>query len=101
MQPYAVAREIEDIEALLDDAGGSGYLYGVSSGGALALQAAAKLGSAKVTKLAIYDHPTVRNRRISPGRSNASMSWSGRRNVVKPRRFSCPQSVPRPKPWKP
>jgi pimeloyl-ACP methyl ester carboxylesterase len=57
VQPYAVAREIEDIDALLDDAGGSGYLYGVSSGGALALQAAAKLGSTKVTKLAIYDAP--------------------------------------------
>jgi pimeloyl-ACP methyl ester carboxylesterase len=57
VQPYAVAREIEDIEALLDDAGGSGYLFGVSSGGALALQAAAKLGPAKVTKLAIYDPP--------------------------------------------
>ena len=57
VQPYEVAREIEDIDALLDDAGGSGYLYGVSSGGALALQAAAKLGPAKVTKLAIYDPP--------------------------------------------
>lgn len=57
VQPYAVAREIEDIGALLDDAGGSGYLYGVSSGGALALQAAAQLGPAKVTKLAIYDPP--------------------------------------------
>jgi pimeloyl-ACP methyl ester carboxylesterase len=57
VQPYGVAREIEDIEALLDDAGGSGSLYGVSSGGALALQAAAKLGSAKVTRLAIYDAP--------------------------------------------
>lgn len=57
VQPYAVAREVEDIEALLDDAGGSGSLYGVSSGGALALQAAATLGPAKVTKLAIYDAP--------------------------------------------
>jgi pimeloyl-ACP methyl ester carboxylesterase len=57
VQPYAVAREIEDIDALLADAGGSGSLYGVSSGGALALQAAATLGPAKVTKLAIYDPP--------------------------------------------
>lgn len=30
VQPYAVAREIEDIDVLLDDAGGSGYLYGVA-----------------------------------------------------------------------
>ena len=57
VQPYAVEREIEDIEALLNDAGGSGYLYGVSSGAALALQAAAKLGPAKVTKLAMYEPP--------------------------------------------
>jgi alpha-beta hydrolase superfamily lysophospholipase len=33
--PYAVAREIEDIAALIDEAGGSAHLYGVSSGGAL------------------------------------------------------------------
>ncbi len=57
VQPYAVAREIEDIEALLNDAGGPAYLYGISSGAALAMQAAANLGSAKVTKLAIYEPP--------------------------------------------
>src|SRR5215470_2057354 len=32
-KPYAVAREIEDIEVLIDEAGGSAYLYGHSSGG--------------------------------------------------------------------
>lgn len=57
VQPYAVEREIEDIEALVREAGGSAFLYGVSSGGALALQAAAKLGSAQVPKLAIYEPP--------------------------------------------
>jgi pimeloyl-ACP methyl ester carboxylesterase len=57
VQPYAVEREIEDLEALINDAGGSAYLYGVSSGGALSLQAAAKLGPAKVSKLAIYEPP--------------------------------------------
>lgn len=57
VQPYAVEREIEDLEALIDDAGGSAYLYGVSSGAALALQAAAKAGAAKVAKLAIYEPP--------------------------------------------
>jgi pimeloyl-ACP methyl ester carboxylesterase len=55
--PYAVEREIEDIEALIDEAGGSAYLYGVSSGAALALRAAAKLGRAKVAKLALYEPP--------------------------------------------
>jgi hypothetical protein len=33
--PYAVEREIEDIEALIDEAGGSAFLYGLSSGAAL------------------------------------------------------------------
>ena len=40
-QPYAVEREIEDIEALIAEAGGSARLYGVSSGGALVREAAA------------------------------------------------------------
>ena len=57
VQPYAVEREIEDIEALVNDAGGSASLYGVSSGAALALQAAATLGPSKVTKLALYEPP--------------------------------------------
>ncbi len=30
-KPYSVEREIEDIEALVDDAGGSAYLFGSSS----------------------------------------------------------------------
>lgn len=55
-KPYAVAREIEDIEALIAEAGGSAYLFGHSSGAALALEAAATLGN-KVAKLAMYDAP--------------------------------------------
>jgi len=54
--PYAVEKEIEDIEVLIDEAGGTAYLYGISSGGALALEAASKLGN-KVKKLAIYEVP--------------------------------------------
>lgn len=38
--PYAVQREVEDIEALLAMDGGKAHLYGVSSGGALVLGAA-------------------------------------------------------------
>jgi pimeloyl-ACP methyl ester carboxylesterase len=55
-KPYAVAREVEDIEALIDEAGGSAYLYGHSSGAALALEAALQLGT-KVKKLAMYEAP--------------------------------------------
>jgi pimeloyl-ACP methyl ester carboxylesterase len=55
-QPFAVEREIEDIEALIDAAGGAAYLYGISSGGALALEATLGLPG-KVKKLAIYEAP--------------------------------------------
>jgi pimeloyl-ACP methyl ester carboxylesterase len=54
---YAVEREIEDLSALIDHAGGSACLYGVSSGAALALQTTAKLGPGKVPKLALYEPP--------------------------------------------
>jgi pimeloyl-ACP methyl ester carboxylesterase len=55
-QPYAVEREIEDIEALIDEAGGSAFVYGISSGAALALEAAIMLDG-KVDKLAMYEAP--------------------------------------------
>jgi pimeloyl-ACP methyl ester carboxylesterase len=54
--PYAVEREIEDIETLMDDAGGTASLYGHSSGAALALEAAIRLGS-RIKKLAMYEAP--------------------------------------------
>ena len=37
--PYAVEREVEDIEALIDEAGGAAFVYGKSSGAVLALEA--------------------------------------------------------------
>ena len=55
-QTYELEREIEDIEALIDEAGGSASLYGISSGAALALEAALALGS-KVKKLVMYEPP--------------------------------------------
>jgi len=56
--PYAVEREIEDIDALIDAAGGAAYLYGLSSGAILALEAASKLPP-KVKKLALYEPPFI------------------------------------------
>ena len=56
--PYAVQREVEDIEALIDAAGGSSHLYGISSGAVLALEAASKLPG-KVKKLAMYEPPFI------------------------------------------
>jgi len=54
--PYALAREIEDIEALIDETGGSASLYGISSGAALAMEAAIALPN-KVKKRAMYEAP--------------------------------------------
>ncbi|HEX5809706.1 MAG TPA: alpha/beta hydrolase [Anaerolineales bacterium] len=53
---YELNREIEDLDALIDAVGGSAYVYGISSGGGLALEAAAALGN-KIKKLAIYEAP--------------------------------------------
>jgi pimeloyl-ACP methyl ester carboxylesterase len=54
--PYAVAREIEDIAALIDMAGGQAGLYGMSSGAILALEAGAALPG-KVTGVLLYEPP--------------------------------------------
>ena len=54
--PYSVDREIEDIAAVIDEAGGSAFLFGHSSGGCLALDATVELDG-KVGKLAIYEAP--------------------------------------------
>lgn len=56
--PYAIEREVEDIEALVDHAGGVAGLYGISSGGVLALDAANRLGQ-MINRLAVYEAPFV------------------------------------------
>ncbi|MBT2565289.1 alpha/beta hydrolase [Arthrobacter sp. ISL-85] len=53
--PYAVEREIEDLQAVLDEAGGDPYVYGISSGAALALEAAA--AGVPMRRLATYEAP--------------------------------------------
>ncbi len=56
--PYAPEREIDDIEALLDAAGGSAGVYGISSGAVLAARATAALPG-KVRRLALYEAPLL------------------------------------------
>ena len=63
--PYEVAREIEDIEALIDSVGGKAGLYGMSSGAVLALEAGVALPG-KVTGVMLYEPP------IDPEQSSAS-----------------------------
>jgi pimeloyl-ACP methyl ester carboxylesterase len=74
-QPYAVDREIEDLQALIAEAGGSAYLYGVSSGGALVLEAAA--AGVAVDKLAVYEVPYTWPMMGRSGSGNTWRRWSG------------------------
>jgi pimeloyl-ACP methyl ester carboxylesterase len=53
--PYAVQREVDDLAALLVEAGGSARVYGMSSGCLLALHAAA--GGLAIPKLALFEPP--------------------------------------------
>lgn len=63
--PYAIAREIEDIAALIDHVGGAAHLYGMSSGAMLALEATA--AGLPVRKLALFEPPyTVGDPRVGP-----------------------------------
>jgi pimeloyl-ACP methyl ester carboxylesterase len=55
--PYSVQREVDDLDALIADAGGSASVFGMSSGAALALDAAAR-GTA-ITRLALYEAPFI------------------------------------------
>jgi pimeloyl-ACP methyl ester carboxylesterase len=54
-QPYALTREIEDIAALVAEAGEPAHLFGVSSGGALVLETAA--AGIAVGRIAVYEVP--------------------------------------------
>jgi pimeloyl-ACP methyl ester carboxylesterase len=69
--PYAVEREVEDIGALVSEAGGSAYLWGMSSGGVLALEAASRLSG--VRKLALYEAPFI----VDESRPTTEDQWVG------------------------
>ena len=56
--PYAAEREIEDLEALIDEAGGSAFVHCQSSGAVLSLEATARLPG-KVAKLSLYEPPFI------------------------------------------
>jgi pimeloyl-ACP methyl ester carboxylesterase len=55
--PWAIAREIEDLAALIAAAGGSAAVFGNSSGGLLALDAAAQ--GLAITRLAVHEPPVL------------------------------------------
>ncbi len=54
-QPYAIEREVEDLQALIKEAGGSAFVFGMSSGAVLALEAAVQ--GVAIAKLALYEPP--------------------------------------------
>lgn len=57
VKPYALEREIEDIEALVAAQDGPASLWGWSSGGALALRAAA--AGVPVERISVYEVPFI------------------------------------------
>lgn len=59
-KPYSVEREIEDIDALIQIAGGEANLFGISSGAILCVHAAA--AGLSVNKLALLEPPYVGNK---------------------------------------
>ena len=54
-RPYSKEREVEDLDALIGEAGGSAFVLGLSSGASLALEAAAS--GLAIEKLAVYEPP--------------------------------------------
>jgi pimeloyl-ACP methyl ester carboxylesterase len=54
-EPYTVEREVEDLAAVIAEAGGSAFVYGFSSGGLLTLHAAAS--GLAIDKLALFEPP--------------------------------------------
>lgn len=99
-KPYAIMREVEDIDALIHEAGGSAYVFGSSSGAALALEAAKHLPAIK--KLALYEAPFVvddsrpavpedyldqLNEQVASGRRGAAIKLFMRKGVGVPAIF--------------
>jgi pimeloyl-ACP methyl ester carboxylesterase len=56
--PYAVAREVEDVHAVIGEAGKAACVFGHSSGAVLGLEAAER-SSTKIKKLALYEPPFI------------------------------------------
>lgn len=76
--PYAVEREIEDLAALIALAGGSAFVYGISSGAALALLATAS--GLPVTGLALYEPPYRSN--VGDAERNAAVQYRDQMNEL-------------------
>lgn len=60
--PYAIEREVEDLEAMVREAGGTAVAFGMSSGGALALLAAGR--GVHLTSLLLYEPPFIEDKGV-------------------------------------
>src|SRR3954452_6172232 len=88
--PYAVEREIEDIEALVEAAGGPVCVYGISSGAALALEAAVRMPA--IERLALYEAPFI----VDDSRAPIALSYDRLRRAAAVGAFLPAVGVPRP-----
>jgi pimeloyl-ACP methyl ester carboxylesterase len=85
--PYGIAREVDDLEAVIAAAGGAAAVLGFSSGAVLALEAAAR--GAAITRLALHDlppvqapeHPAALAALIAAGRRGEAVEYFQRRLV--------------------
>jgi pimeloyl-ACP methyl ester carboxylesterase len=75
---YAPAREIEDLAAVIEAAGGSAYVYGTSSGAALSLRAAA--AGLPIEKLVAFEPPYV----VDDSRKQIPRTWVADLQALEP-----------------
>ncbi|WP_121010752.1 alpha/beta fold hydrolase [Saccharothrix australiensis] len=66
--PYDVAREVEDIAALIGEAGGRAHLFGMSSGGTLVAEAVHR--GVPVDRFAVYESPMIVDGTRAPMRAD-------------------------------
>jgi pimeloyl-ACP methyl ester carboxylesterase len=84
---YDVQREVEDLEAVIREAGGHTLVFGISSGAALALEAANR--GVPITRLALYEAPFIVDNTRPPlpddftTRLNAALTSGRRGDAVK------------------
>src|SRR5260221_8202043 len=57
--PYSVERESEDLDAVIQEAGGSAFVYGTSGCAILCLEAAARGLAPRFKKLALWEPPYI------------------------------------------
>ena len=83
--PYAVEREVEDLDALIAEAGGGAVVFGYSSGACLALRAAARRGGhleAGAVRPAVRRHRPAARRPVDHAAALAALIAAGHRGAA-------------------